>query len=242
MSSPDRSGARGFKEIMAEQQVEKDKMAYYQHQQKREEDLKKQRDTNKRQKLDDGTSTQNVSIKSHVQASDWDKAEQGPVPKKIIQPRADTKWDTPRKTPVVGQTPKRNRWDLTPSDPTGSGGGSTPLKTGSRFGETPTPARWGTATPFRSAMATPTPGANRFGETPTRNFDVGPGETPVGGKQGGFGSMTPRDGPMPYWHIPVDERNRPWTDEELDQLLPSVGYEVSFYAWPKQSKTCQRQR
>lgn len=31
---------------------------------------------------------------------------------------------------------------------------------------------------------------------------------------------------LPYWKKALDDRNRPWTDEELDQILPSQGYEI----------------
>ena len=33
---------------------------------------------------------------------------------------------------------------------------------------------------------------------------------------------------LPIWRKALDDRNRPWTDEELDAILPSVGYEVSI--------------
>ena len=33
---------------------------------------------------------------------------------------------------------------------------------------------------------------------------------------------------LPYWKKDLNDRNRPFTDEELDQILPSVGYEVSL--------------
>lgn len=48
--------------------------------------------------------------------------------------------------------------------------------------------------------------------------------TPVGGMTPG--GMTPGGMSVPYWQRDLFDRNRPMTDEELDQMLPSQGYEV----------------
>ena len=45
--------------------------------------------------------------------------------------------------------------------------------------------------------------------------------TPIGG-QGGVPLS------VPYWQRDINDRNRYYTDEELDQILPSQGYEVSL--------------
>jgi len=34
----------------------------------------------------------------------------------------------------------------------------------------------------------------------------------------------------PYWQKDLYDRNKPLTDEELDALIPSSGYEVSFFS------------
>ena len=44
--------------------------------------------------------------------------------------------------------------------------------------------------------------------------------TPIGGLGG-----VPLS--VPYWQRDINDRNRYYTDEELDQILPSQGYEVS---------------
>lgn len=96
--------------------------------------------------------------------------------------------------------------------------------------------------------ATPTPGQSRFGETPSAGggatrWDQKPGMmTPMGAGgfmqtpvQGGYNPMmTPTPGgagamgqSLPYWQKDLYDRNKPLTDEELDQLIPSSGYEVS---------------
>jgi splicing factor 3B subunit 1 len=99
------------------------------------------------------------------------------------------------------------------------------------------------ATPMRMTAETPTPGQSRFGATPTgaaaTRWDQKPGQTPVGGLmqtplQGYNPLMTPTAGvgSQPYWQKDLYDRNKPLTDEELDQLIPSQGYEVSAFRFP----------
>ena len=78
--------------------------------------------------------------------------------------RISTKWDTPKRTPAMdGLTPRRNRWDLTPSGqaPGVLSGATTPSRfsqANAAFGsETPTPGRWSQPTPMRMMAETPTP-------------------------------------------------------------------------------------
>ena len=35
---------------------------------------------------------------------------------------------------------------------------------------------------------------------------------------------------VPYWQKDLYDRNKPLTDEELDQLIPTQGYEVSLFS------------
>lgn len=42
---------------------------------------------------------------------------------------------------------------------------------------------------------------------------------------------------VPYWQKDLFDRNRPLTDEELDAVLPSQGYEVSKMPFPQFSVT-----
>jgi len=93
---------------------------------------------------------------------------------------------------MEGATPRRNRWDLTPSQtpkPAGASDTTTPSRfsqSRGAFGETPTPGRWSQPTPMRMLSETPTPGASRFGATPmggqgSTRWDQKPGQTPVAG-------------------------------------------------------------
>ena len=41
--------------------------------------------------------------------------------------------------------------------------------------------------------------------------------------------MTPERLKLLRWEKEVEDRNRPQTDEELNQVLPDKGYEVIFY-------------
>ena len=87
---------------------------------------------------------------------------------------------------------------------------------------------------------------NKFGETPTPRRGLKSrwdDKTPIGGTPGGFGNMTPTPGGMTpslsgmtperlrmlRWEKEVQDRNRPLSDEELSQILPSNGYELIIY-------------
>ena len=87
---------------------------------------------------------------------------------------------------------------------------------------------------------------NKFGETPTlrrRLKSRWDDKTPIGVTPGGFGNMTPTPGGMTpslsgmtperlrmlRWEKEVQDRNRPLSDEELSQILPSNGYELIIY-------------
>ncbi|XP_060529898.1 splicing factor 3B subunit 1 isoform X1 [Cylas formicarius] len=123
-------------------------------------------------------------------------------------PRTDrTGADLIQETPTPGASKRRSRWDETPSAVTPSQATMTP---GAMTPQTPhgTP---GHSTPML------TPG----------------GSTPVGTKAmamatptpGHLASMTPEQLQAYRWEREIDERNRPYSDEELDAMFPP-GYKV----------------
>ncbi|KAL0842091.1 hypothetical protein ABMA28_014281 [Loxostege sticticalis] len=130
-------------------------------------------------------------------------------------PRTDrgTGVDTIQETPTPG-TKRRSRWDETP--------GATPAAA------TPTPSH---ATPSHATPSHATPShATPTPHTPV--FTPG-GSTPVGVKAmalatptpGHVAAMTPEQLQAYRWEKEIDERNRPYTDEELDAMFPA-GYKV----------------
>lgn len=120
--------------------------------------------------------------------------------------------DTIQETPTPG-TKRRSRWDETP--------GATPLPA------TPTPSH---ATPSHATPSHATPSHTPALHTPM--FTPG-GSTPVGVKAmamatptpGHLAAMTPEQLQAYRWEKEIDERNRPYTDEELDAMFPP-GYKV----------------
>ncbi|XP_017780784.1 PREDICTED: splicing factor 3B subunit 1 isoform X1 [Nicrophorus vespilloides] len=157
-----------------------------------------------------------------------------------------------RETPAHDKSAsRRNRWDETPKTERetpghSSGWAETPRtdRTGADLiQETPTPgaskrrSRWD-ETPSATPSVTMTPGA-MTPQTPhgtpghaTPMLTPG-GSTPVGVKAmgmatptpGHLASMTPEQLQAFRWEREIDERNRPYSDEELDAMFPP-GYKI----------------
>lgn len=122
--------------------------------------------------------------------------------------------DLIHETPTPGASKRRSRWDetpsnqLTPSMNTPGAGGMTPQ------------------TPHGTPHATP-------GHTPSMGMLTPGGSTPIGVKAmamatptpGHLASMTPEQLQAYRWEREIDERNRPYSDEELDALFPP-GFKV----------------
>ncbi|RZF48445.1 hypothetical protein LSTR_LSTR007930 [Laodelphax striatellus] len=124
-------------------------------------------------------------------------------------PRTDRGADLIQETPTPGASKRRSRWDETPSNQMttpvlGSGAGaSTPSLT-------PHPA-----TPTAAGVMTPS------GVTPTGQKAMAMA-TPTPGH---LMTMTPEQLQAYRWEREIDERNRPYTDDELDTMFPP-GYKV----------------
>ena len=170
-------------------------------------------------------------------ASKWDAAPKGG---ESVTKR--NRWDLTPAGGTAEATPGRNRFGETPT-PGRWGAEPTP----GRFGETPTPgrgkSRWDDKTPVASgSMMTPSAYGGAFTPTPVKfyshNFSnsfiksgamaMGIG-TPGMNQVNSIAAMTPERVQQLRWEKEMDERNRPLTDEELDQMLPSAGFEVKFF-------------
>ena len=239
------AGVRTYGDIMAEQQLKKEREAVMQQVAKKMEEEKEQKKRGapgaaeaggerKRRRWDSapGSEASQASTKPGgatpmlggatpmldggatpvVGSSSWDApdAAGGATPSNL------SRWDAP--TPSVGG--RRNRWDETP-DPSAMGGGATPAG-GGAFGATPLVG--GEKKPRSRWDETPVIG----GATPMVGMSA---ETPMGAA----GMATPMPGQVPMtpemmnemrFQKDIDERNRPWNDEELDALFPTEGYEI----------------
>ena len=193
----------------------------------------------KRAKRDDGSSNDRVgkgveefrrggsikvkAVKPPPAPTNWDdleKTENKSSTQTTPSGKSSSKWDTPKR---ADSTPTRSKWEMTPS-------GATPIR-GNKFGETPTPSSYNRGGMFGE---TPTPG--RLIMTPSgtikSRWDQKSNETPKKGydfSQRGF--MTPSSNTilsqsLPYWSRGGDDRNAPFSDEDLDKILPKDGYEI----------------
>lgn len=200
----------------------------------------------KKQRIDSdaiSTTSENSNV-TKLTTSDWEKPDK-PVVKK---------WDTPTKRDLQAMTPRRKRWDLTPLGDEVTPRGKIKIRNNYlvvRGAETPTPSRWATAQTPGRPMETPTPGRGktRWDETPVRAGNLSGQATPLPygttptPHQGMFSMATPSPGIMHTGMTPLanitpdrfniikldkdmEERNKPLSDEYLDQILNIEGYEI----------------
>lgn len=172
-----------------------------------------------------------------TKTSEWDDAAALPTT------TTSSKWDV---TTPTAATPSKSRWDQTPT-------AATPSK--SRWDQTPTAAtpsrsRWD-QTPQTVSGDVPTPSETPTAKKTRSRWDETPvmPTAPLGMTTPAFASATPVGlvgaetpvfhpvAPLPVPLTPeqlislrreqeIEQRNRPWTDEELNELLPSDGYEI----------------
>jgi len=216
-------GARTYQDIQIERNTENE----------REDSFNKM----KRVKRDDGSNSERLgknieefrrggsvkvkTVKPPPPPANWDEIEDGnnkSSNQTTPSNKTPSKWDTPKR---AGATPTRSKWEMTPS-------GSTPMK-GNKFGETPTPGS------YRSGFLGDTPTPGRLIMTPSgtikSRWDQKPADTPKRGLgMTPLGFMTPSNTilsqSLPYWNRGGEDRNAPFSDEDLDKILPKEGYEI----------------
>ena len=141
----------------------------------------------------------------------------------VEQTHANTSssWDTLSATPV--QT-SMSKWDATPLLNSGAGSKS-------RWDETPMAD--GTAShPSIATPSTSTGGRkrSRWDETPVTGIPMQGSTLSAGGMQLELAlqgrTAKSANVNIQRWEVELQDRNRPWTIEELDALLPSSGYQV----------------
>jgi len=160
-----------------------------------------------------------------------------------------SRWDA---TPDLSSAAGKSRWDQTPAPSAGSRWDQTPAAPlggagGSRWDQTPKVLPSEAATPAVPGGVTPSGRKrSRWDETPDIRAGVPGGATPAGAMATPAGPMaagmmtplavtpdqlkrmTPEE--LQNWRIAVEmeERNRPLTDAELDELLPgpNEGFEI----------------
>ncbi|KAJ9456807.1 U2 snRNP component prp10 [Diplonema papillatum] len=127
-----------------------------------------------------------------------------------------SRWDA---TPS-GMTPATMKWDATP-------GGATPAPKKTKWDDTPSMPGQDQSTPGSMAGSVPgmTTPAGYAGATPGGFM----GATPAGFQgltPAMVASMTPEAYNQAKVEFETDERNRPLSDAELDELMPGEGYEI----------------
>lgn len=226
---------RTYSDVMAEQELTRQKAALLRDLKKRSREEKPNQDLKDKESLGESEYVMEKTLykensSTKADADEWD------VPECEQEGSMDNLMLTPERSPQQAKYSKRNRWDSMPSEDQSDA--ETPLR-----GQTP--SRWGSETPTSSTTAdtgTPKPKVSRWdnlgsaSSTPTNaSFLKTPGVTPLG--MTGFSMSTPLT-PTIIAGLPPDEilrlriqtemdkRLRPMTDEEIDAIIPTEGYEI----------------
>ena len=200
------SDVRTYKDVIMDSQLEREEAIVRDQISKKMEAQGKEKDKGnkrKRSRWDDASAAAPVKTKS-----EWedDEAEKKP-----------SRWDEPTPQPKK----RKNRWDETPAAVSAD---ATPAASSGQWDVTPKRVSATEATPGRKSRWDETPAAAGAGM-------MTPGATPFG-DAGMFTpgtvmheAMTPEQVHAMRWEREVDERNRPYTEEELDAMMPP-GYKV----------------
>ncbi len=198
-SSDQPEGARSFAEVMQETQLDRE----------HEDMMHKIKRLEQEQQEKDFEQQANDAVKPRKRR--WDNSEETPVQSEST----GSEWEKPDETPV-----RRGRWDETPKL---NGGLDEQSKKRSRWDETPIVGKAaGSATPSRWDQTPQIVSDSNGSETPRRSRSRWD-ETPVHVSSSSLKYERP---PSSRLDRETEARNQPWTDAELDQLLPSKGYKV----------------
>jgi splicing factor 3B subunit 1 len=148
-----------------------------------------------------------------ARASEWESDDSAATGTKWddATPQRPSEWETMEsgtRAADVKPTPRRSRsrWDETPMIRAGGDPSATPAWTG---GETPVIAAGGETPRNTAGMATPS--AAQIAAHAAMQSNV---------------PLTPEQYQQMRFQREIEERNRPQTDEELDELLPSEGFKI----------------
>ena len=208
--------SRTYKDALVDAKLEREEAvvrAQIEKKMKEEEKIKEKEERKRRRKWDAAGADDSLVKNEKEKTSDWDREEATPISSSrwddpqtpVSTPRSTSRWDEP--TPVKK---KRRRWDETPTATPGT--------------PTPTQVQWDSTQ--KKIADGETPKRSRWDETPAAAAGLTPGATPLGD----FGlltpgtiyhpAMTPEQVHALRWEREVDERNRPYTDDELDAMIP----------------------
>ncbi|CAM9289926.1 unnamed protein product [Chrysoparadoxa australica] len=233
--------ARSYKDIMMNQELDRQKDDLLRQVAKKQEEEKEKADAQvavkekapakkKRRRWDDATPG-GVEESKGGEASGWDINEATPV----AGAKSSSRWDQTPAREEATPSRRRNRWDQTPV--------ATPVAATPVTGATPRASRWDDETPKAKHAVEATTGArkkSRWDETPMAT-PAAVGATPMGGMMatpmGMAGmatpstaqasvAMTPELAARMRWEQDIEDRNRPMTDEQLDSIFPAVGYKI----------------
>lgn len=174
-------------------------------------------------------------ISSTTPASDNSRWDQTPQVSRLEEPQqlvpddsrpAKNRWD---QTPIIHntsseETPSRSRWDRTPA-----------AATSSRWDQTPVVASGlaqnsaAEANETSSGAETPRKSRSRWDETPMHPSVTSSDSstlTPAAMQQQHSQPLSAEVYNELKWERELDSRNKPWTEEDLDRILPAEGYKA----------------
>ena len=213
--------ARSYAEVMREAQLDRER-----------HDTLRKLELQQRQR-EDASHTMTTSTGMEISPVEDKTPERAAVTEKSPEPKKKSQWDNDDDD-IQPANKARSRWDETPVI---GGHSAAVVKKRNRWDETPvghiqpTPSRasrWD-QTPLPGASATPVRKASRWDDTPVAHASSVGAQTP----KLAHGQETPPaliSAQAQFIQNRLDremaERNKPWTDEDLNAVLPLDGYKI----------------